>query len=165
MEKCSMAMSFERISIMYDIDFIFQLQQKKHFIDVNFNSVDAFVHYFQRRMKGYYHDIFIIKNNNLNIGLIVAYDYRIFDAHCKIDIFVDDYVNNETYSSIINKLIEYLFSLYPLRCILSLQYDKNVIECFRKAGFKEEGILKEYKYIDGIYESVHILMISKRECI
>lgn len=160
-----MALSFDRVSIMCDKDFVFQLQQKKHFIDVNFNSVDAFIHYFQRRMKGYYHDVFIIKKDDSQIGLVLAYDYRFYDAHCKIDVLVDDVVTNETYSKMINEVIEYLFILYPLRCIFSLQYDKNIIECFSKAGFIEEGILKEYKYVDGKYVNVHILMIGKMECI
>lgn len=58
-----------------------------------------------------------------------------------------------------------LFKQYPLRKIYVDIYDYNQesLKSNISAGFEIEGVLKEYRYLNGKYHSLNVLSIS-REC-
>ena len=57
-----------------------------------------------------------------------------------------------------------LFSAYPLRKIYALVYGYNE-ESLRSnlaAGFVEEGVMREYRYLGGAWHDCHILALTKQ---
>ena len=56
-----------------------------------------------------------------------------------------------------------LFAAYPLRKVYALVYGYNreSLRSNLQAGFVEEAVLRDYRYLDGAYHDCHILALTR----
>lgn len=119
------------------------------------HNENEFFDWLTHQLHGYYHDLYLIYDENEISGYIVLFDYRIYDMHCQIYGFNKGGLNCE----LLGRFINCLCSKYPLRKIF-LQITENelsLLQVAKEVGFLEEARLIEYKYIDGKYIDVYIL--------
>lgn len=115
--------------------------------------------------KNIYHDFFMIENSRgQTVGFTFSYDFFIYDCHCKYSLCLYEEFQSMglgVYAAV--KMMDYLFSKYPLKRIFIsvFDYNKNSLSCNLKGGFEEVGILPEYRFSKGRYFSMHILTISR----
>lgn len=150
---------FVRISSFQDVSFVYGIQQAKHLVDEQFNTVEMFDVFLERKLRGYFHDFFIVMENGQRAGVVMAYDYRVYDAHCKLKIEYEG--DKESYIEIIRKFTKYMFEKYPLNRIFTLQTDKDIMDFYLECGFTEEAVLKEYAFLNGTYCDVSILALDR----
>lgn len=118
-------------------------------------SKNEFTDWLVHQLYGYYHDLYLIYDENEISGYIMSFDYRIYDGHCRVYGFNKGGLNCDLLEQFTNRLC----SEYPLRKLF-LQVTENesiLIQSAKKIGFHEEARLAEYKYIDGKYIDVYIL--------
>lgn len=127
-----------------------------------FINKEDFRHWILGQLSGYYHDFFMIKDTSRtessNIcGWLLAYDYRIYDGHCKFYGYLCQGLNKMITSQFLN----ILFKEYPLKKVF-LQItnaDTSLLSVAYELGFKQEAILYEYKYSWGNYKDLLILSV------
>lgn len=123
-------------------------------------SKNEFTDWLVRQLHGYYHDLYLIYDENEISGYIMSFDYRIYDGHCQVYGFNKGGLNCD----LLERFINWLCSEYPLRKLF-LQVTENeltLIQVAKKIGFLEEARLVEYKYIDGKYMDMYILSYLTR---
>lgn len=118
-------------------------------------SKNEFMDWLIHQLRGYYHDLYLIYDENKISGYIMSFDYRMYDGHCQVYGFNKGGLNCGLLEQFINRLC----SEYPLRKLF-LQVTENesfLIQAAKKNGFHEEARLVEYKYVDGKYIDMYIL--------
>ncbi len=112
-----------------------------------------------------YHDFFIIENESGEaVGFTFSYDFFNYDAHCKYTLCLYEKYQNCGIGALAGiKMMNYLFSRYPLKQIFIsvFDYNKNSLSANLKAGFKEVGVLPDYRYCKGEFGDMHILTMSR----
>lgn len=119
------------------------------------HSENEFSDWLTYQLHGFYHDLYLIYDENRINGYIMSFDYRIYDRHCQIYGFNKGGLDYE----LLERFINWLCSEYPLRKLF-LQITENeplLIQVAKKIGFLEEVKLTEYKYINGKYMDMYIL--------
>lgn len=118
-------------------------------------------------ISGSYHDFFMIENTcGQTIGFTFSYDFFNYDSHCKYTLCLFDQFQNVGYGAVSAvKMIDYLFSKYPLKRVFVsvFDYNANSLENNLKGGFTEVGNMPEYRYKGGEYYSLHILTMSRKD--
>ena len=113
-----------------------------------------------------YHDFFMIEDGQgRTVGFTFSYDFFSYDAHCKYTLCLYEEFQNYGLGAIAGiKMADYLFRKYPLKRIFVsvFDYNKNSIRNNLKGGFKEVGVLPEYRFSGGEFFSLHILTISRK---
>lgn len=114
-----------------------------------------------------YHDFFMIENKNGDtIGFTFSYEFFPHDRHCKYTLCLYEKYQSVGYGAIAGvKMMDYLFTKYPLKRIYIsvFDYNKQSIQNNMKGGFKEVGVLPDYRFWGGEYFSLHLLTISRTE--
>ena len=112
-----------------------------------------------------YHDFFMIEDSLGNtIGFTYSHDYYIYDAHCKYTLCLYEEYQNRGDGAIAGiKMLDYLFSKYPLKQVFIsvFDYNSNSLNINRRGGFEEVGVLPEYRYKGGGYYSLHVMRITR----
>lgn len=119
------------------------------------HSKNEFFDWLTHQLQGFYHDLYLIYEENRISGYILIFDYRVYDGHCQIYGFNKGELTHEMLETFILRMC----SEYPLRKLF-LQISENepsLIRVAKKVGFLEEARLTEYKYVDGKYMDMHIL--------
>lgn len=132
---------------------------------LSFNSISTFSEWFIERLHHSFHDFFIIElSDGKAIGYIHNYDFSLINGHCKIV----EYLNEESRhggigAAVAIQYMNYLFKKYPLNKIFTTVYNYNAesIMSNSKAGFINEGMIKEFRYHDGKYHDLQIFSISR----
>lgn len=124
------------------------------------NSKNEFADWLVRQLHGFYHDLYLIYDEQRIKGYLLSFDYRVYDGHCRIYGFEDSGINGE----LLRQFIDWLCSEYPLRKIFLQVTEKEDawMQSAKELGFLEEACLKEYKYIEGQYVDMHILSYLTR---
>lgn len=119
------------------------------------HSKNEFADWLVRQLQGFYHDLYLVYNEQQVIGYMLSFDYRVYDGHCQIYGVCDRSISCE----LLRQFIDWLCSEYPLRKIfLSVtKKEDELMKVAKKVGFLEETCLNEYKYIDGQYMDMYIL--------
>ena len=125
-----------------------------------FRSTQDFENYLKNRLKYYFHDFYIITNSeDTLIGFAYAFDYRVYDGHCKICVraMCDGYDENVT--EWINEFGGLLFKSYPLHKLFfsALSCEDSYVEAYRRAGFVQECEIAEYVFHRGQYQNLLVL--------
>lgn len=114
-----------------------------------------------------YHDFFMIENSQgETIGFTFSYEFYNYDAHCKYTLCLYEEYQNLGLGIIAGiKMMDYLFTKYPLnRIFVSIfDYNKNSIACHQKGGFKEVAVLPDYRFYGGDYYDLHILTMTREK--
>lgn len=133
---------------------------------LNFNCFNEFQHWIIEQLAGYYHDFYIIEKRNepkehIVQGLILSYDYRVYDAHCKIYGYLPEGIN----SVILEQFVDLLFKEYPLNKVFLeiTDVDKAILDSAAALGFTQEAVLVENKYINGKYHDLIILSLYSKK--
>ncbi len=150
---------FKRISTLQDILFVYELQLCTDLFEEKIENKDFFIESFQRKLKGFYHDFFIVLKSDIRAGAVLAYDYRFYDRHCKISIALEN-GNKEDIVKIILKFMDYLYSSYPLNKVFTYQENAKLIEAFIECGFIQEALLEGYRFIEGQRKDIYILSVK-----
>lgn len=150
-----------------DFNVLYQLiQEDINFRDKVFNSINDFMEYIEHNLKGNYHCFSIVSDSNCSsvLGIIYAYDYRVFDNQCKVSFMMSDNCSLDAMEKIVKKYIEWLFIEYPLNKVFvyidSLNEDNNMI-C-KNIGMRMEATIRDYYFINGKYCSLNIWGIKRR---
>ena len=124
------------------------------------NSRNDFGKWFENKLKYDFHDFYIIKFENQIIGSIYSYEFKLSDRHCKMKVLLD-ISDDKLVKNIIILFVELLFREYPLRKIFVEEYQKELIELYKNAGFQCEMILDKYIYCEGRYNDLTFLSIER----
>ena len=126
--------------------------------DIEFSS------FFERQLRYYYSDFWIIEDqqSKQQKGFVYIYDYRIKDGHCIFDFHINS-SNREQKRQLIQQVINSLFREYPLNCIFiyvdTCDFDKA--ELCTGFGAKQEALLKEYHFKNGSYVDVKVMSLRR----
>ena len=162
----------ECVNIPNDIPFLFAAMtaedQYLYSTKLSFFSIQDFERWFCCRIKNEFHDFLIVKDaHSLKaLGYVHNYDFSLIHGHCKMVVYIIPERRETGIGGIAAiTFMKELFSAYPIRKIYSTVYDYNK-ESLRSnfnAGFIEEGTLKDYRYYDGNYHSIHYLSMSREQ--
>lgn len=128
------------------------------------NTKQRYEEWFIGQLRNHFHDFFIVELNNQQIGYVHNYDFSIKDGRCKIVVFIAAKYRTTGIGGVVAiDFMKYLFDSYPLRKVYLdiYDYNKQSLESNLRAGFKEEGQLKEYRFYNGKLFSVHVLSIDR----
>lgn len=154
-----------------DIDFLYSTMtaddQYLFSTKIRFWTVQAFEQWLICRLRGDFHDFFIVKHRrtNIKIGYVYNYDFSLQHGHCKLVVYIKPEFRKTGMGAFAAVgFVSYLFQTYPLRKLYSTIYEYNYesLKSNRAAGFVEEGVLKEYRYYDGKIHDIHYLSLSRQ---
>lgn len=133
---------------------------------VQINSLPDFEKWMIHNMSMYYHDFYVLQDTQTYkvVGYVYSYDYRLYDLHCKVSIFLKPEYRNVGIGALAGiRFLNELFTSFPLRKIYADVYDynKQSLQSNLGAGFEEEGVLKEYRFNAGKYYDMHMLSITR----
>ena len=132
-------------------------------------SYEEIVDKYNNKLKNTNQDLFIIKSNNIDIGLIQIYKFKkdisvsILDKYKTIyeyDLFIgeEEYLNRGIGQKIVDEINNILFKKYNADSIILRPFKRNerAIKCYEKCGFK---IVDEYKGEDTLKKEEDILIL------
>lgn len=165
--------AFRKLHYDNDISFLYDLitdpnEQIMFQTNKPINSMRDFQMWFDGNLRNEYHDFYILEDlDNKNVvGFVYSYAYKQYDLHCKIAVILFPHYRKMGIGAMATlSFMKQLFKQYPLRKIYVDIYDYNQesLKSNISAGFEIEGVLKEYRYLNGKYHSLNVLSIS-REC-
>ena len=122
---------------------------------------------FEKFDKNDYHDFFMIESlNGKTVGFTFSYEFFAYDGHCKYTLCLYEKYHNLGLGAIAGiKMLDYLFTKYPLnRIFISIfDYNKTSLSNNLKGGFEEVAILPDYRFYGGDYFSLHILTTTREK--
>lgn len=134
---------------------------------VPITSSDEFAEWFGANIHTSYHDFHVVEDPSADYrmaGFVFSYDYRPFDLHCKVCLYaVPEYRGTGLAGVMGASFIDELFTIYPLRKVYALVYDYNgaSLQSNLQAGFAEEGVMRDYRYLAGSYYDCHVLALTR----
>lgn len=136
-------------------------------VKISANSEQQFREWLCERLKYDFHDFLIISSEDDKqvIGYAHNYDFSLQDGHCKIAVYLaPEYRDSGIGGFSAIRFMNILFQMYPLQKIYTAVYSYNKRSLVNniKAGFNEEGFLKQYRYYNGEYHGLHILSIDRK---
>jgi diamine N-acetyltransferase len=102
------------------------------------------------------------KSSGLQIGMVDLYDYEAFHERAGVGILIDEKFQNKGLAAqALELLTEYAFDFLKLNQLFAYIPAGNIpsLRLFRKCGFTESGILKNWNKTKTGYEDVHIYQI------
>lgn len=134
---------------------------------VPITTLVEFSEWLDGNMRGNYHEFRVIADEETGelAGFTFAYDYHPFDLHCKVCVYMRPEWRGSGAAGLMGaRFMGDLFSAYPLRKIYALVYgyNKESLRSNLAAGFVEEGVMREYRYLGGAWHACHILALTKR---
>jgi RimJ/RimL family protein N-acetyltransferase len=100
------------------------------------------------------------------IGYVAARNINYIHSHAEVgEILIGDSRGKGYFKDILKQFISYLFNQINLNKVFtSILIDNKIsINAHKKFGFKEEGIMKNHYYQDGMYKDVIILSLFKSD--
>ena len=134
-------------------------------------SYDEIVNKYKNKLKNKIQELYIIRSNNKDIGLVQIYKYENdidldlnkYKNIYEYDLFIgeEEYLNKGIGKKIINNINEIIYKKYKADSIILRPFKKNIraIKCYEKCGFN-----KIYEYIDKdtIGKKENILVLINR---
>lgn len=155
-----------------DIRFLYEIMtaedQYLYSTKLRFLSREDFEQWLCCRLKNDFHDFYIIRESKTlrPLGYVHNYDFSLTDGHCKLVVYIiPEYRKTGIGGIAAVTFMKRLFSMYPLRKLYSTvyEYNKESLQSNFAAGFEEEGIIRDYRYYNGKYHSMHYLSMSKQQ--
>lgn len=159
-----------KVRLSRDLSFIFSIMTQPEeaglFLrKMRINSFEEFERWFRAELDHYYDRFYMIQDEqHRNIGFIFSYDYAAVDQHAYYSVYIcPEYrlLGAGVEASI--RFADMLFFEQNLRKLYSCVYGYNEesLTCNRRAGFVEEGCLKEDRYYRGKFWDTYIFSISR----
>lgn len=133
---------------------------------VPLTTLTEFREWLDGNMRGNYHEFRVIADEAAGelAGFVFAYDYRPFDLHCKVCAYMRPEWRGSGAAGLMGaRFMGDLFAAYPLRKVYALVYGYNdqSLRSNLEAGFVEEAVLREYRYLAGAWHDCHVLSLSR----
>ena len=133
---------------------------------LRFSSMERFEHWLYDTLQGRFHDFYIVRNPHTHeaMGYVHNYDFSLIDGTCCLVAYMAPEHRNSgigAYAAI--SFMKKLFDQYPLWKMYSTIYEYNMESMYScaAAGFKAEGMLKDYRYHNGEYHNMYILAMDR----
>lgn len=124
-------------------------------------SYDEIVSKYQKKLKEKIQDIFIIKCDDNDIGLVQIYKYK--DNIYEYDLFIgiEEYLNKGIGTIIVNEINDIIYKKYKANSIILRPFKRNIraIKCYKKCGFKQ---IDEYLGKDTLGNPEVITVLEKK---
>ena len=134
-------------------------------------SYDEIVNKYKNKLKNKIQELYIIRSNNKDIGLVQIYKYENdidldlykYKNIYEYDLFIgeEEYLNKGIGKKIINNINEIIYKKYKADSIILRPFKRNIraIKCYESCGFN-----KIYEYIDKdtIGKKENILVLINR---
>lgn len=155
--------SFDMEKDNWDLFRIYRNNRGVFFPKEYFANFEDWKRWFQDQMGRYYHDFFVIREDNEQPGFLAAYEYRIYDSNCKVFFYPPEKAGDEARVSLLRDFCKRLFREYPLNKLFMeiISENFNMVEITTKAGFEKEAVLSEYRYYKGKYCDLFILGLQR----
>ena len=124
-------------------------------------SYDEIVSKYQNKLKKKIQDLFIIKCDDKDIGLVQIYKYK--DNIYEYDLFIgiEEYLNKGIGTIIVNEINDIIYKKYKANSIILRPFKRNIraIKCYKKCGFKQ---IDEYLGKDTLGNPEVITVLEKK---
>ena len=124
-------------------------------------SYDEIVSKYQKKLKEKIQDLFIIKCDDKDIGLVQIYKYK--DNIYEYDLFIgiEEYLNKGIGTIIVNEINDIIYKKYKANSIILRPFKRNIraIKCYKKCGFKQ---IYEYLGKDTLGNPEVITVLEKK---
>ena len=125
-----------------------------------------FEKWFLNRLSSDFHDFYTIKSSATQavLGYVHNYDFSLIDGTCKLAVYVIPNCRHTGIGGLAAvQFMKKLFYEYPLRKLYSTiyEYNQESLKSNLAAGFKKEGILKDYRYHNGKWHDMYFLSINR----
>lgn len=162
----------KHVVIPEDTHFLYEMMmsddQYLYSTKLQFHTEREFECWLIDRLSFDFHDFFLVEDSDSleYLGYVHNYDFSLIDGHCKLVVcMLPEYRETGIGAVAAVTFMKKLFYQYPLRKIYSTIYDYNE-ESLRSnlnAGFQEEGVVKDYRYYNGVFHSIHYLSMTREK--
>lgn len=164
------SISFRRF-VDEDADVFFPLltdrkEQQLLYPVMKLNSKEEFSNWFKGCLKNYWEEYYTITIQDDVIGFTYLYEMNRLSGHAKICVYIVPEYRNAGLGVLCGiQYIENVFQHYPLRKLFAEVFSSNSasVEMCRKLKLNEEGVLKEYRFIDGRYADLCYYSLYREE--
>lgn len=150
-------MIFKVIENYADMRFVYDLFRNNKNLDGK-NTFESFEGDMTNRLKGYYHQFFVIYDEILKkrVGCIYTTAYRNIDGHCKLTMIIKEEYEGE-FHTILRTFIKNIYNYYPIRKLFVETSDIRLKREYCLFGFEQEAQLRNYVFVNGEYADLAIL--------
>lgn len=120
------------------------------------------------KMENMYDEFMIIinKESNIPIGFIYSYNYNTNNQTIYTAIYIKENFRRSIVGATAGMIFyNYILRVKPIRKIYCTvyEYNKDSLNLLKTAGFKEEGILRKHRYINGEYYNMYIMSLKRED--
>ena len=145
-----------------DIEFLFEIENNRDFWEISYTILPFSKYYLEKYIKESNHDIFSEKQfrfvisieNKYPVGLIDLFDFDPINHRAGIGIVINNTQRKKGYAIKSVKLIEDYSrkNLQIHQLYVNVRIDNKIsLDLFKKLGYVEIGIKKDWNYLDGQY--------------
>lgn len=154
-------------------DFIYDAYQEYDSIylfcnQLEIKSKNEFWDIITNKLENIYDEYMIVinKENNAPIGFIYSYNYNINNQTIYTAIYIKEKYRKGIVGATAGIIFyNYLFKIKPIRKIYCTvyEYNKDSLKLLNTAGFKEEGILRKHRYMNGNYYNMYMMALKRND--
>ena len=145
-----------------DLEFLFEIENNRDFWEISYTILPFSKYYLEKYIKESNHDIFLEKQfrfvisieNKYPVGLIDLFDFDPINHRAGIGIVINNTQRKKGYAIKSVKLIEDFSrkNLQIHQLYVNVRIDNKIsLDLFKKLGYVEIGIKKDWNYLDGQY--------------
>ena len=145
-----------------DLEFLFEIENNRDFWEISYTILPFSKYYLEKYIKESNHDIFSEKQfrfvisiqNKYPVGLIDLFDFDPINHRAGIGIVINNNQRKKGYAIKSVKLIEDYSrkNLQIHQLYVNVRIDNKIsLDLFKKLGYAEIGIKKDWNYLDGQY--------------
>ena len=145
-----------------DLEFLFEIENNRDFWEISYTILPFSKYYLEKYIKESNHDIFLEKQfrfvisieNKYPVGLIDLFDFDPINHRAGIGIVINNTQRKKGYAIKSVKLIEDYSrkNLQIHQLYVNVRIDNKIsLDLFKKLGYVEIGIKKDWNYLDGQY--------------
>lgn len=145
-----------------DLEFLFEIENNRDFWEISYTILPFSKYYLEKYIKESNHDIFsekqfrfvISMENKYPVGLIDLFDFDPINHRAGIGIVINNTQRKKGYAIKSVKLIEDYSrkNLQIHQLYVNVRIDNKIsLDLFKKLGYAEIGIKKDWNYLDGQY--------------
>ena len=145
-----------------DLEFLFEIENNRDFWEISYTILPFSKYYLEKYIKESNHDIYLEKQfrfvisleNKVPVGLIDLFDFDPVNHRAGIGIVINNTYRKKGYALKSVKLIEDYSrkNLQIHQLYVNVGIDNKIsLDLFKKLGYVEIGIKKDWNYLDGQY--------------
>lgn len=127
-------------------------------------SLESFDAWLRDRVDDFYHEFRVVEVDGAFAGFVYSYGYSASDQRCNLCSYVVPELRDTGVAGLAAAtFLDRLFACWPLRKVYLYVYDYNEasLRADLDAGFEQEGLLRDYRYLDGGWWDCHVLAMTR----